>query len=271
MNCIPKGYSIAAVIPSKNSEKKIEKCLASLVGWADEIIVLDSESVDNTVEIAQSFRAKVYSHPFLGTWAKERNFGAEKATSEWILSLDTDEVVSDEFKTKCNQILPNTKFVAFKFFRKNYFLGHPFKYGGWYHMSQHLYKKGFAHYEGAVHEKYIVNGEVGIINADILHYPFDSISEFIERHNRYTSLQTTEILDEEKGLNIKKIKYNLTIKPLKLFKKMYLNKKGYKEGLHGFIFCVLFTWVHFLKWAKVWEIFSHYPKESLKITKKTKS
>ncbi len=250
-----KNYTIAAVIPSKNSEKKIGSCLASVAGWADEIIILDSESTDNTVKIAQGYGAKVYAHPFLGTWAKERNFGAEKAASTWILSLDTDEIVTDEFKNLCDRILPVTKYSAFKFVRKNFFLGHFFKYGGWYHRSQHLFKKGYAHYEGMLHETMIVNGEVGNLDAEILHYPFDRISEFIERHNRYTDIQAQEILKTEKGLTLKTIKYNLTLRPLKLFKKMFWNKKGYKEGMYGFIFCMLFTWSHFLKWAKVWENF----------------
>ncbi|MDP2923646.1 MAG: hypothetical protein Q8O30_08025 [Candidatus Omnitrophota bacterium] len=171
------------------------------------------------------------------------------------LRLDSDEVVSEEFKNKCNEILPVTSCAAFKFLRKNSFLGHTFACGGWYHWSQHLFKKGLAHYEGRVREKMVVNGEVGNIEADILHFPFDNLAEFIDRQNRYTDLQAQDIIDTE-PVTIKKIKYNLTWKPLKLFKKMYLNKKGYKEGRHGFIFAVLFSWVHFLKWAKVWEKFS---------------
>ena len=99
----------------------------------------------------------------------------------------------------------------------------------------------------------IVDGDVGLIDADILHMPFDSISEFIERQNRYTDLQAADIIDQEKDLTAKKIKYNLKVKPAKLFRKIYFNKKGYKEGIHGFIFAVLSSYVHFLKWAKVWE------------------
>lgn len=252
---MPKNYSISAVILSYNSENKIGKCLDSLKGWAEEIILVDGVSRDRTIEIAQNSGAQIYSHPFLSSFAKERNFGIDKAKGDWVLQLDSDEVVSDDFKKKCDELLPTTNYKAFKFLRKNIFLGHPFKYGGWYHYSQHLLRKGFAHYEGRVHEKMIVNGEVGILEVEILHFPFDNLNDFIERQNRYTDLQAQDILDSEPQLSIKKIKYNLTWKPLKLFKKMYLNKKGYKEGMHGFVFSVLFTWVHFLKWAKVWEIY----------------
>ena len=249
-----KGYSISAVILSNNSEKKIGKCLESLKGWADEVIVVDGDSMDNTIKIAGSFNAKVHSHKFLGAFSAERNFGSDKASGEWILQLDSDEVVTDDFKRKCNSTLPNTSYTAFKFRRKNIFLGHAFTYGGWYHWSQHLFKKGKARYEGRVHENMIVNGEVGCLDANIMHTPFDSISEFIERQNRYTDLQAQDIIDTEKYLNIKKIKYNLKIKPLKLFRKIYFNKRGYKEGMYGFVFALLSSWVHFLKWVKVWEI-----------------
>jgi glycosyltransferase involved in cell wall biosynthesis len=252
---MPKDYSLTAVVLSYNSEKKIEKCLFSLIGWVDEIILVDGQSSDRTIEIAEKSGAKIYSHKFLGSFAQERNFGTERAKGEWILQLDSDEVVSEEFKNKCDTVLPKAKYAAFKFLRKNFFLGRPFKHGGWYHWSQHLFKNGLAFYEGRVHERMIVNGEVGLLEADIIHFPFDSIDEFIERQNRYTNLQAKDIVDTEANLTIRKIRYNLTIKPFKLFKKIYLNKKGYKEGILGFIFAVLFSWVHFLKWAKVWEIY----------------
>lgn len=248
-----RNFSLTAVVLSCNSENKIKKCLDSLVGWADEIIVVDGESKDRTLEILKTYPVKVFSHQFLGSFAEERNFGVEKARSEWVLQLDSDEVVSDDFKKACDAQLPGTGYAAFKFKRQNTFLGHTFRYGGWYHWSQHLLKKGLAHYEGRVHEKMIVNGEVGELNADILHFPFDTIAEFVERQNRYTDLQAKDIIDTEKDITAKKIRYNLTIKPLKLIKKMYFDKKGRKEGVHGLLFAILFAWVHVLKWAKVWE------------------
>ena len=251
---MPKGYSITAVVLSRNSEKKIKECFSSLKNWADEIVVVDGQSTDDTVKIAESFGARVYSHPFLGSFAEERNFGTNKASSEWILQLDSDEVVSEIFKKRCSEILADTPCSAFKFRRKNVFLGHTFTYGGWYHWSQHLFKKGSARYEGRVHEKMIVDGEIGYIDADILHIPFDNISEFIERQNRYTDLQARDIIDAEKNLSVKKIRFNLKIKPVNLFRKIYFNKKGYKEGIYGLIFAMLSAWVHFLKWAKVWEL-----------------
>lgn len=248
-----KNYSLSAVVLSRNSEKKIAKCLSSLEGWADEIIIVDGGSTDNTLKIAEQYGAKVYVHQFSGSFAQERNFGTDKTSRTWVLQLDSDEVLTDSFKEKCGEVLPNASFAAFKFRRKNVFLGHEFKYGGWYHWSQHLFKKGRARYEGRVHEKMIVDGETGYLDADILHVPFDSIAEFVERQNRYTDLQAADIIDTEKDLSLKKVRYNLKIKPLKLFKKIYFNKRAYKEGFYGLVFALLSSWVHFLKWAKVWE------------------
>lgn len=248
-----KKYKISAVVLSRNSAGKIEKCLASLAGWADEIIVVDGESTDDTAKIAVKFGARLHSHKFLGAFSAERNFGSDKAAGEWVLQLDSDEIVSDEFKRKCDEVLPATHCAAFKFRRKNVFLGHEFRYGGWYHWSQHLFRKGMARYEGRVHEKMLVDGEVGYIDADILHIPFDSISEFIERQNRYTDLQAADIIDQEGDLGPGNVRYNLRVKPVRLFRKIYFNKKGYREGLYGLIFAALSSWVHFLKWAKVWE------------------
>jgi glycosyltransferase involved in cell wall biosynthesis len=248
-----KTYTISAVILSKNSKDRIADCIKSVIGWADEVIVVDGESTDGSIEIAAKLGANVFSHKFLGAFSSERNFGTDQAKSDWVLQLDSDEIVTNELKELCDKTLPSTKCAAFKFLRKNTFLGHAFTYGGWYHYSQHLFKRGQARYEGRVHEKMIVTGTIGELPADVLHFPFDSITQFIDRQNRYTDLQAQDIIDTEVDIDIKTVKYNLTWKPLKLFKKMYLNKKGYKEGIYGLIFAILFSWVHFLKWLKVWE------------------
>jgi len=248
-----KPYSLSAVILAKNSKEKIAGCIKSLSGWADEIIVVDGQSEDGTAELAKGLGAAVYSHKFLGSFAQERNFGTEQAHSAWVLQLDSDEIVTDKFKEQCDLLLADTKFNAFKFLRKNFFLGHGFKYGGWHHYSQHLFRRGFAHYDGRVHERMTVNGEVGVIDEDILHFPFDSIDDFVTRQNRYTDLQAQDILDSTEKITDREIRYNLTLKPLKLFKKIYLNKRAYKEGMYGYVFCLLNVFVHILKWIKVWE------------------
>ena len=118
-----KTYSLSAVILSKNSQSKISDCIDSLLGWADEIIVVDGLSEDRTVELVKNKGAIVYSHRFLGSFAQERNFGTAQAHGDWVLQLDSDEVVTKELKGQCDLLLPKTKLSAFKFLRKNFFLG----------------------------------------------------------------------------------------------------------------------------------------------------
>ena len=145
-------------------------------------------------------------------------------------------------------------YSAVKFRRKNFFLGHFMKYGGWYHYSLHLFKRGKARYKGHVHETLIVDGKIGKIEGEVEHYPFATLSEFIQRHNRYADIEAQKILDTQGILSQKIIMHNLKIKPLKRFWKFYIKKQGFREGIYGFIFSVLFAWVHFLNWSRYWEL-----------------
>lgn len=245
---------LSVVIITKNASKKIRNCLKS-VEWADEIVIVDGHSEDDTVAIASEYTDKILSSDFEG-FANERNKGASFAEGDWILQLDADEIVTEGFRERLERILSGDDggFVSFKFRRKNIFLGRPMLRGGWYHYSAHLFKKGRAHYEGDIHETLIVDGKQGKIEEAVEHYPFDSMSEFIERQNRYTTLQAKEMFRKDGSIPEKAILYNLKVKPLKLFNKFYIKKRGFMEGMHGLVFSVMFAWVHYLKWAKYWEL-----------------
>jgi glycosyltransferase involved in cell wall biosynthesis len=245
---------LSIVILTKNIGNKVRNCLES-VKWVDEIVIVDGGSIDATTDIAKEYTDKIIVSEFQG-FDKERNKGTDAASGDWILQLDGDEVVTAEFRERLERLLAGDDegCVSFKFRRKNIFLGRPMMHGGWYHYSAHLFKKGYAKYEGDIHEKLLVDGRQGTMEEGVRHYPFHSFSEFIERQNRYTSLQAEEMYRANKEIPIKEVMYNLKGRPLKLFWKMYIKKKGYKEKGHGFIFSVLFAWVHFLKWSKYWEL-----------------
>lgn len=245
---------LSVVILTKNIEDKIRNCLES-IRWVDEIVVVDGFSTDATLKICNEYKTKIIQHRFEGDFGQERNIGIDNCSGDWILQLDGDEVVTDGFKDEITKVLEKEdKFAAYKFLRKNFFMGRFMRYGGWYHHSLHLFKKGFASYHGRVHHELMVNGETGILNAEIEHHPFDNFSQFITRQNRYTDLESKEILDLRGIVDERELLYNIRVRPLKLFWKFYIKKKGFKEGIHGFIFSVLFAWVHFLKWAKYWEL-----------------
>ncbi|NQT89743.1 MAG: glycosyltransferase family 2 protein [Candidatus Omnitrophica bacterium] len=245
---------LTALLIVKNEESRITNCLDS-VTWADEIVAVDGYSRDRTVDICKRYGVKVVQHRFEGSFDTECNIGIDNSSGDWILKLDADEIVTEGLRKDIEQILEDDRgFSAFKFRRKNFFLGHFMRHGGWYHYSLHFLKKGKARYKGQIHETLIVDGKVGKIEGAVEHYPFDSLQQFIERHNGYSALEARKILDTDGILDEKTIRYNLTVMPLKRFWKFYVKKKGFLEGIYGLIFSVLFAWVHFLNWAKYWEL-----------------
>jgi len=249
---------LSAVIPTKNCQDDIERCLKS-ISWADEIVIIDGYSTDSTLDICKKYTDKIiqYKHKgdYYGIGDEERNIGIDNSTCDWILQLDSDEVVTKELREDIEKILEEeTSFNAYKFRRKNFFLGHFMEYGGWYHYSLHFLRNGKARYKGNIHETLIVDGEIGTIEGAVEHYPFKSISQFIERHNSYSDREAKMILEKQGMLDEKTIRYNLKVRPLKLFWKFFFKKKGFKEGIYGFIFSFLFAWIHFLNWCKYWEL-----------------
>lgn len=254
----------SAVVLTKNEEQRIARCLES-IRWADEIIVVDGMSTDNTQDICRSFGAKVIPHAFSGDFGVERNIGTEAATGEWILQLDADDVVSEELHQAVMRLLEQgSPHAAFHIRRKNNFLGHWMMHGGWHHYYPHLYRKASCHFEGRVHHLLKVNGTMGTLEAAVLHFPFTNLEQFVIRQNRYTSLEAQEMLDTQGVLDRRLVRYQLTWRPLKLFWKSYVKKHGYREGWYGLVFAILYAWVHFLKWAKYWELVrdSYQPPES---------
>lgn len=244
---------LSVVILTKDSQDNIKGCLESLK-FANEIVVVDDGSKDGTVEICNCYTDKVIVDSVEG-FANKRNLGADKATGDWILQIDSDESVTPELAATIREAVDSGRdYAGYKFRRKNYFLGHFMRYGGWYHYSSNLYMKGRGRYEGLVHERLVLDGPIGTIEEATEHRPFQSITQFLERQNRYTSYEARDILNEKGVLSKKVVMYNLRFKPVKLFWKYYLKKQGFREGMIGFIFSALFSYVHFMKWAKYWEL-----------------
>ncbi len=245
---------ITVAIIAKNEEKKIAKCLES-VRWADEVVVVDGFSQDKTVEIANSYGAKVIQHKFTGSFADERNVGMDSARNDWVLHIDADDVVTEVFRVKLELALAgNEDMVVYKFRRKNFFLGHPMDHGGFHHYIPNLVNRRFARYEGAVHEIPVYRGRAGVIEADIEHFPFDSIAQFVDRQNRYTDIAARGMLKDNGILHESEIKKRMLARAFKAFWKSYVKKQGYREGFYGLLFAILFSFIEFAKWAKYWEL-----------------
>jgi glycosyltransferase involved in cell wall biosynthesis len=248
--------TISAVIMTKDCEKLVEGTLKSVASWVDEIVVIDGFSSDNTVDICRRYTDKVFQNKWNGyRFSTERNLGIEKSTSDWCLHIDPDERATPAFKDVVLKMLQSqTPHSAFEFRKKNFFFGHGMRYGGWYHYSLHLFRRKKAHYDGVIHERLIVDGSVGKLEAAVKHYPFTSISQFIQRHNGYSLREALALRETAGELKDKEVQYNLKQKPIKRFFKFYVKKKGFLDGRYGLFFSVLYAWVHFLNWAKYWEL-----------------
>lgn len=255
---------LTAVIIAKNEEDKIALCLDS-IKWVDEIVVVDDMSSDRTAEICLSYGAKVIKHSSEGNFDRQRNVGIDNASGKWILQLDADEIVTGELRNEIEKVLQNPMDnVAYRFLRKNYFLGHFMQYGGYYGAySNKLTRKDSARHIGrSVHETLKIEGNIGTINGNTEHYAVQTISQYIKRQNLYTSVEANVLLDEGKIPNAKEMKYNLRIRPVKLFWKNYIRKKGYKDGMYGLIYSILSAWRYFLIYAKLWEILNQKEREN---------
>lgn len=241
--------TISALILTYNEEDNIEDCLKSLI-WCNEIIVIDSYSDDQTVEIARKYTDKVYQRIF-DDFASQRNYGLDKVSSEWVLVIDADERVTYELKEEIQQVLLAPQAEAYKIPFRNYFLGKWIRYCGWYpdyHLR--LFKKEKARFVNKVHEKVDIKGDINKLSAAIDHYTYKSISQFIRKTDYYTTLAAKEMYLQGKQFNI----FNLIFNPVWRFIKMFIVKRGYKEGIYGFILSVLYFFYTFLKYAKLWDI-----------------
>ena len=245
--------TLSVIILTKNEEARIGRCLSS-VRWADEIIVVDGVSTDRTVEICRLAGARVIPHAFEGSFAQERNLGLEHARSDWVLQLDADDVVTPAFREAVERMLASgSSHAAFKFRRKSYLLGRFMQYGGWHHYLPNLVRRDAVRYEGLVHERPVVQGTIGRLDADVEHHPCENLEEFLSRHNRYTTLSAQEWLRARGRLPESQIRHALVKRPWKTFWKSYVKKSGYREGMHGIVFAVFFAGIEMLKWAKYWE------------------
>ncbi len=249
-----RGERLTALLLTKNEEAQLRRCLDS-VRWADEVVVVDGQSTDRTPQIARDYGATVVSRPFSGSFAEERNAGLAVATGDWVLQMDADEQVSPGLRAAIERLLADgSPHAAFKLRRLNTFLGRTMRHGGWYHYHTALFRRQGARYEGLVHERLRHQGSVGVLEADLCHEPFQSISQFLARQNRYTSLQARELFERQGRLPLARVRRQLWARPLKLFWKAYVKKQGFREGRHGLMFSILFAWVDFLLWAKYWEL-----------------
>ncbi len=241
---------ISATIITYNEENNIERCLKSLIGVVDEIIVVDSFSSDKTVEICSKYNAKVYQNPF-ESYGVQKNFATKKASYDWILSLDADEELSEELRSSILVFKQNAKMNAYTFSRITNFCGKWIKYGGWYPDTQlRFWNKQCGSWNNAkVHERIELeeNTTIGKLKGDLLHYSYYTIDEYLHQINKYSNLKAEDLLRKGKKANI----FTLIFKPFFKFFVLYFIQRGIMDGYYGFVIAISASYATFLNYVKL--------------------
>ena len=255
--------SIAAVVITKDEERNIADCLASVV-WVDEIVVVDACSTDRTVELARRFTDKVFVRPWPG-YGPQKNFGIEQATADWILIMDADERVSDELREEIIAVLgkspspspspsrgEGSPVVAYRIPRRNYYYGRWVRWGGVYPDYQiRLFRKGDTRYNDVqLHENLLVKGSVGTLVGHLDHFTERQIEDHFRKFGIYTTLAAQEKLKQIKSVGWS----DLLIRPLVITFKTYFVKQGFRDGVRGLILSVFAGMFTLMKYCKAWDL-----------------
>ena len=244
--------SVSVVIIAKNEEKRLEDCLKS-AAWANEIVVLDDMSTDRTVEIAKRYTDKIFQRA-MDIEGRQRNFAYDKATQEWVLSLDADERVTPELAEEITQITTKNDpdFICHAIPIKT-FIGTEWIQGAGYYPAAktRLFRKGKFRYEEArVHPRVIYDGKCGILKGDILHYSSRNLEHWIGKFNRETTLEADKWIKDGRKVSLAKS----LRKTVDRFLKNYFLKKGWKHGFSGFLMSVFHGLYQLLSYAKYREM-----------------
>jgi glycosyltransferase involved in cell wall biosynthesis len=250
---------ISAVVITFNEEKNIRRCLESLHGVADEIIVVDSISTDKTRLICSEFGVNFFEHAFEGH-IQQKNYAIELAANKYVLSLDADEVISPELKNSILELKNNKLSDAYSLNRLTNYCGSWIKHCGWYPDKKiRLWNKDLGAWGGEnPHDMVIMKKQstIGHLNGDLLHYSFHSISEHIIQLDKFTNISSWAAFKRNKKV-IPLL--HIVIYPFLTFFKMYILKLGFLDGLAGFLVCISGAYYKFSKYSKL-----HFLQRSVK-------
>lgn len=260
---------ISILIPTKNEEKNIGFSLESVVGWADEIVLVDSQSTDDTLRIADEMGIQVVQFHYDGGWPKKRQWALDNYhfKNDWILLLDADEALTPELKAEIERELPGSAFNGYWIRLNVFFLGRELRFGDSKLWKLCLFRKGAGRYEERlseqdvsmadmeVHEHVIVAGEVGRLGNSIVHNNYNSLDRYIQKHNEYSNWEAAVYTGQEKGTIrprfwgnqaerrrwLKKTFLNVPGSPIIFFIYRYILKLGFLDGKQGFLYALMQT------------------------------
>ncbi|MDD5643868.1 MAG: glycosyltransferase family 2 protein [bacterium] len=242
--------SVSVCIITKNEAERIEKAVRS-ASFADEVVVVDSFSSDNTAGICEKLGCKVFKRVF-DDYSGVKNFALEKAGSDWVFFLDADELITKNLSKEIVKITGhNTDRSAFRVKRKVYIFGKRIRWGSAKDDAPvRLLRKGKCRFFQPVHEEVEVKGSTGLMSAYMEHHTTSSVYDYLEKFNKYTDLEAEYMY----GRGVKPHFGYLAVKPMLGFLRGYVIKLGFLDGIRGCIFEVLSFFYVFNKYAKLREL-----------------
>jgi len=276
-----KTVPVSIIVPVRQEAANLPRCLDS-VKWADEIFVVDSQSTDETAQLAEVRGAQVVQFNFNGTWPKKKNWALENLPfrNEWVFILDADEVLPPEAKEEFAQAIANAGETAGYWINRRFmFMGKWLRHSYYPNWNLRLFRHSLGRYEkltdantrsgdNEVHEHVIVQGPTGRLRVEMDHYAFPSVEVFVEKHNRYSNWEARVSADRqlsgsaarissghvERRRKLKQLSQRLPFRPLLRFLYIYVWQKGFLDGPEGYYFARLHAVYEFLSVAKTYEL-----------------
>jgi glycosyltransferase involved in cell wall biosynthesis len=241
---------LSAVIITYNAAEQLEDCLRSL-SFVDEILVLDSGSTDETERLARKHDARFVCQEWLG-YGPQKQKAVELAANDWVLCVDADEQISSQLASSIRAAMKDPEYRAYQLSRCNRFLGRWLRHGeGYPDRLIRLFNRHFANWsDDPVHEYVSTNEKVGVVKGDLLHDSAITLQEYLEKQNRYTSLQAERMFREGRRAASGKLVFN----PAFRFIKFYIFRMGLLDGLPGLIHILIGCQNTFMKYAKLIEL-----------------
>ncbi len=246
--------NLSAIIIAKNEENNLEVCLRSMENvFEDIVVIIDSSTTDNTLSIATKYPMVNYEVRDWQGYARTKSYAVSKTKYDWVFWIDADEELTQELTDELQQFkATEPNFHCYDVARRAYFLGKWIKHSGWYPARiKRFFNKQFVIFDDKqVHEGLEVTGEIGNLKYDLNHYTDPNIEHYFTKFNSYTSLAAKELNSKNKNASLS----DILLRPIFIFLKMYIFRRGFLDGLHGFILAVFSSVYVFTKYCKLWEI-----------------
>ena len=225
---------LSVIIITKNEAEQIRECLES-VRWADEMVILDSGSTDGTMDICREFTDNVFETDWPG-FGPQKNRALEKATGDWVLSIDADERISPKLRQEIEQAMTSKQYQGYEIPRSSYYCGRRIRHSGWWpDYIVRLFRGDSARFsDSLVHEHVEVQGAVGRLRIPLIHYSFGNFEEVLDKVNRYSTYNAEMLLQAGKSTSILKAAW----RGFWTFIKTYIFRAGFLDGRHGFMLAV---------------------------------